>query len=558
MPSSIDKNRLPASFLYEQNTDPAAGMEGAPPGFGQPFLEHIHTVNGRYGLVSHSYLNIDEALADSRSNAYRMRSDCGVMESLEARQRATALLNWHIEPEDAASLEQIELARHMTDVLQATPRFTEMRRSLLEALWFGRHMTAATFAGRMVHGKRRICVKDWQPRNGDKLKFRYDDGTFKHFEGQVGIRVGTAYASPRHWTDPRTGDTVEKIQPTEQGLVYWLDKWERDTCVVHRHMVEDAPYWEPRFAGRINGVGIRDRIYWTWYAMVECLQRVVEYLDRAAFGIEVWPYPAGSATAKEAATAAASNAMGGGRTIILAPLPAGEDQELYLPKLIEPGLGGVSTTIDVIKSYFGHKIKRYILGQTLTSEADATGMGSGVADAHLATLADIVKYDSVNLEETLTTDFLRPLQLWNFPASRGINLHFRIDTEEPDSDRKMASLKMAWDMGLKLKAQDVADVIGAAMPDADDETLANPQIAAAEQAAMMPEGPPGEAAGPMPGQPMPGQPMPGEPGSQQPLDLGEMIDQAAATGQALKRSEQARNMESKMLSHLHRVNGSLL
>ena len=87
----------------------------------------------------------------------------------------------------------------------------------------------------------------------------------------------------------------------------------------------------------------------------------------------------------------------------------------------------------------------------------------------------------------------------------------------------------------------------------DEDALIGLYINAAEQAAMMPEGPPGEAAGPMPGQPMPG-----EPGSQQPLDLGEMIDQAAATGQALKRSEQARNMESKMLSHLHRVNGSLL
>ncbi len=42
-----------------------------------------------------------------------------------------------------------------------------------------------------------------------------------------------------------------------------------------------------------------------WYAMVECLQRVLEFLDRASYGIEVWPYPAGNNTALEQTKAAA-------------------------------------------------------------------------------------------------------------------------------------------------------------------------------------------------------------------------------------------------------------
>ncbi len=567
MPASVDKNHMPASFLYEQQGDPAAGIKGAPPNFGQEFLEHIHTVNGRYGLVSHSYLNQDEALNDSRVNAYRMRADCGVMESLEARQRATALLNWHIEPENTNSHEQVQLAQTMTDILQRTPRFVEMRRCLLEALWFGRYMTAATFTGKMINGHRRIACKNWEPRNGDKLKFRYADGSFRYMEGQVGLRVGTAYAAPRHYTHPKSGDTIQKIQPTEDGLVYWLDKWERDTTIVHKHMIEDGPYWEPRFAGRIHGVGIRDRIYWSWYAMVECLQRVVEYLDRAAFGIEVWPYPAGNPVAKQRASDAAQNAMGGGRTIILAPLPQGEDAELYLPKLIEPGLGGVSTTIDMVKTYWGHKIKRYILGQTLSSEAEATGMGSGVADAHLATLADIVKYDSVNLEESITDDYLRPLQLWNFPASSHVNLFLRIDTEDPDARGKMEGFKNAWDMGLKLKASDVADVIGASMPDPDDEILENPALqAAAANALNVPadadaDGIAGEGTGQA-------QIVAGNDGAttalnpaaanQKPLDLGEAVDQASANGSAMKRSHQGRHMQNRMMQYLQRANGATL
>jgi len=435
-----------------------------------------------------------------------------------------------------------------------------MRRSLLEATWFGRQATAATFQGKKVQGQRRICVKDWQPRNGDKLKFRYDDGTQRYMEGQLGIFVGTAYASPRMYVDPRTNQTMNKVQATEDGLVYWLDKWERDTMILHRHMVEDAPYWEPRFAGRIYGVGIRDRIYWTWYAMVECLQRVIEYLDRAAFGIEIWPYPSGNAKAKEAASEAARKAMGGGRTIILAPLPQGEDADLYMPKLVEPGLGGVATTIDIVRTYFGHKIKRYILGQTLSSEAEATGMGSGVADAHLATLADIVKYDAGNLEESITTDFLKTLQIWNFPKSDHIQLEFKIDPEDPDAAGKMQGFRQAWDMGLKIKSSEVADVIGSAMPDADDEFLQNPQFAP------QPMGPDGQPMGQEIPRDADGDGFTGDGTNQEiavdqasggaVLDTGAMIDRGESRNADAERARSM--MHANVMSQLHRANGSRL
>lgn len=523
----MDDSSLPAEFLYSRPKDPAAGTSGAP-NYSREILPHVSSVNGRYGLVSYSYLSADQAINDSRANAYRMRNDCGIMESLHARQRAVALQNWSIEPEDSSSFEQQQLVRCMTDILQETPRFAEMRRCLLESLWYGRYMTLGEFENKRIGGINRICCKKWSPRNGDKLKFRFDDGTLKHVDGQVGIRVSTAYSAPRNYMDPNTGEVIQKIQPTEEGLVYWLDKWERRQAVVHKHMIEDAPFFEPKLAGRINGVGIRDYIYWDWYAMIECLQRVVEYLDRAAFGVEIWPYQAGSPAQKEATEKAAEEAMGGGRTIILAPIQPGEDQELFVPRLVEPGLGGINTTIDMIRTYWGHKIKRFILGQVLSSEAEATGLGSGVADAHLATLADIVQYDSVNLEETITTDFLRPLQMWNFPDSAGIRLQFRISTEEPDSDRRLASMKMAWDMGMKIRADEVADTIGVSMPDADDEVLQNPAFMQAGEAAM---GMPGAD----PSMPMQGMPAPGQP-AQAPIDLGQVIEQNSANGAAMSRA----------------------
>lgn len=171
----MDSSRLSASIIQTAMFDPAAGTS-APPNFGQEIVPHIHTASGRYGIASHAYLNMDEALRDSRQNAERMRADCGIMECVEQHQRVAALLPWHIEPDDAKNPEQQELAATMTAILEETPRFTEMRRYLQEAIWFGRSCVANQFGADTVRGQWRTVVKRWEPRHGDKLVFRSDDG----------------------------------------------------------------------------------------------------------------------------------------------------------------------------------------------------------------------------------------------------------------------------------------------------------------------------------------------------------------------------------------------
>lgn len=493
--TTLQKQTIPRAILNANALDPARSIN-APPGMGRDVLPHIYTVSGRTGIASNSYLNQDEALRDSRDNADRMRADCGIMECIESRERAVALLSWSIVPEVATS-DSKDLAAKMTRILNRTPRFVELRRNLMEAIWFGRQATNQQYGKTLIDGRWYDTVKRWSPRHGDKLVFRWDDGSGKYDPDQVGIRVGGFWPGEWHATDPVTGEEYQRIQPTQQGLVYWFNALERKQLAVHKHHIEDGPFHDPLMSGRIHGVGIRDRIYWTWYAMIECLQRVIEYLDRAAFGIEVWPYQLGNKTHQKDTEAAAKKAMGGGRTVILAPLPTGESAELFLPRIIQPGLAGINTTIEIIKEYFGHKIKRYILGQTLTSEADATGLGSGVADAHLATFADIINYDAVNLEETITREILEVLQFSNFPASIGTLLQFKINTEADDIQGKMAAYKQAWDMGARLKASEIYDVLGSAIPGPGDETLFNPQLGAMGPAASKP---------PIAGMPQPGQP----------------------------------------------------
>jgi hypothetical protein len=165
----------------------------------------------------------------------------------------------------------------------------------------------------------------------------------------------------------------------------------------------------------------------------------------------------------------------------MVPVIPGEQADLFGVQHIEPGPQGAELLKTICQDFYAHKIKRLILGQTLTSEAESTGMGSGVADAHLATFSDIIRYDAVNLQESLTDDFIQVLKEENFPWARGIHIRLILNTERPETQEKLAAYNAAWSMGLKVRAEDLYNLIGARRPDQEDEVLQNPNIMMAEQ-----------------------------------------------------------------------------
>jgi hypothetical protein len=485
-------------------TDPASAWPGAPPNFGQPDMPHMFSFVGRYGMVANAYMHADEALMHSSANAEIMRNEPMIMECVEARMRCVALLNWHIQPVDndvlRDALDKADsqetamrirtalkkpksdaqvMADKLTSILKHTPQFMKLRYALMDAIWYGKTATVQTMGVRPIGGQRRIFVRKWEPRHGDKLIFRYADDSYEYDPDQVGIRIGpTTQSNDDKWID-YAGFERSRVDATQHGFVYWFDGQQRRRMCLHKHIIEDGDFMRPEKAGSINGVGIRSRIYWTWWAYQESLKLLLEYVERSALGIEIWKYPAHDPKAKERTEKAAQERGAPGRSVVLVPIPTGEYGDMYGVQIVEPGLGGISELQSVLQTFFGHKIKRYILGQTLTSEAEATGMGSGVADAHLATFHDIVRFDGLNLEETITTDLLRPLQQWNFPGTDDVFLRFVIDTESPDAQERIASYQAAWAMGVKIRTEDIYDALGASPPVDGEEFLDNPGLESA-------------------------------------------------------------------------------
>ncbi len=454
-----------------KDKDPASGILGMPPNLGEGLLPHVITHQGIISSVSRIYRPSDEAIKDSFDNARFMRNDPVIMECVELRQRSTALLDWHLEPDNEKDERQVQLCDDLKLILENIPRFMQYRENLLHATWYGRYGCQHRFRWKKLRNNMRIVCNRWLPVNGDKIVFRYDDGTQEYDPDQVGIRVGAGFTTGTSVAKAWTAERINKVEPTDYGLAYFLEAWERPLLALHKHYIEDGEYEEPANAGRIHGVGLRSRLYWIWYQKQETLAQMVEYLERSATGIEIWYYPWGDPQAEARTRAAAEERIGPGRNIVLVPRPMGEEGQAYGVERIEPGMAGIDALHKLVTEYFGWQIKRMILGQTLTTESGATGLGSNLASVHLDTFMQIVRYDSALLEETITTDLVEPLKRFNFPWAEDIPIRFRIDTEAPDAESKLEAFMKAWEMGLKIPVQQVRDLIGVPKPDKDQEVL---------------------------------------------------------------------------------------
>jgi hypothetical protein len=66
-----------------------------------------------------------------------------------------------------------------------------------------------------VGGHLRTIVKRWEPRHGDKLVFRWDDGSHEYDPDQVGIRVSRPAITK--WTNTHSNDFTGQSATRSKG-----------------------------------------------------------------------------------------------------------------------------------------------------------------------------------------------------------------------------------------------------------------------------------------------------------------------------------------------------
>lgn len=493
------------NLLNDQRArDQSHQVPGMPPNFGRSVIPHIVTFPDMLFNVARSYRNPDEAIRDSRQNPIHMRQDVWLTTFLKARQRMISQTNWKIVPEDEHCPKQKKLAERITNIIRRMrPGFQRYRQWLQEAIWFGRCAVNNVYGWQWINGERTLGIDHWWPVHGDKLVWKYDDHTFPG-SGPVGIRIG--YQSTPELLGNSSlykgaigliGGRNRRVEVTnDYGLAYFLEDWERRLLTIHTHEIEDAAYEDSHGAGAIHGIGIRSQIYWFWILKQEALQQLVEFVERVGQGFTIYYYDSGNPDARSEMETIAKEHTGS--NVVLFPRPLGDDNSTYGIERIEPGAGAIDSLRSLVEDFFGDAILRFILGQTLTMKAEATGIGAGATDAHEKSLHDIVVYDAKNHDESLTHELVQPLKEFNEPAARNVHLRFESEVEDPHVEKQMDALKQAYDMGMKVPVRRVAQLVGIGEATSEEEFLSLEQQQQ-QMGGMMPGMGGGDSFGGIPG-----------------------------------------------------------
>lgn len=415
------------------------GAGGLPPNNGLWVVPHFETFAAVWNTVSRTYrFTYDEAMRHSRQNALAYRRDIVVREAINARKMPVAGLEWHIEPRNDMDMGDVDHARKVQETIEDTPNLQRLFFYLLEAMWYGRYGAALTYDWDWSRGYRRAVVTQHEPINGDKLVFRYS--------GELGILVGANYQGA--WI------------PTERGRCHVYSPGERQTIILHQFEVDDADFYDGEMAGRIMGVGVRDSLYWFLYLKQRVMAWLMEFLERVgAGGLTIYYYETGN-QASLAEVQDAAEKQKNNNAILFPRYTDGKSGPGI--ERIEPSEAGAQLLFSLMNDYFDRNIRRFILGQSLSSEAGGTGLGSGVAEFQQQTLNDILKYDARNLQESLTRDFVATVSRHIDPG-RAVPW-FAFDVDRPNAAEHLQAAQALFEMGADLDEDDLRGVLGLEKP----------------------------------------------------------------------------------------------
>lgn len=459
----------------------------------QYILPHVKQFVAEFQTPAKTYrFTFDEARKRSHVDTLSMRRDGFIISRLQARYLPVLGAEWHVKStgESGAKVDENgvvedEIGKKYTELLKCTPRFLQLRKCLLEAVWYGRYGVQLKFGPVDCCGQQMTGITGWLPVNGDKITCTY--------EGDPAIRIASSFAS-QATAQGATVSQANKLHTSigDVGHVLILDKpaW-RQRFVIHVHEIEDADFNEPELAGGVNGVGLRHYCYWLWWLRQEIMEWLLSYLEMmGAGGLTIVGYDMSNPKGLEEAKAAFAERA----TVAYLPIPPGADKQSNIVQRLEPSGTGNDIFTAWIDGYFNAIMTQIIIGQNLSSQSDSTGLGSGVADLHADVKAQIHAYDAQNLDETISQQLLKTLVMLNEPRA-SVSLKYETVLQKRDPDKALAAAQTAFGMGAEVPESHVLDMANIPRPEKGEKVLsqANQQAQSAELSMM--QGEPGEGEG---------------------------------------------------------------
>ena len=370
-----------------------------------------------------------------------MLRDPDVAASLQSLVLEIASLEGSWEAEDKDDAKQASFAEAMNDIYQRIPRRTDMLRNLSLASWYG---PAAVNFQIVRDPETQFAVSGWTPIHPDAIAF--------DMYGNLAMRVGAAYLTE-----------LSVVDIGLNSMVHIFNRNERANIILNVNFTEAPSFDDPRSADQVyRGVGNRDRIWFLWYLKQKAMQQASIFMERYSAGVRIGRYTAGNAEEQTAIINALANMLND-NTIAL-PRTPGQEIDTCDITILDPPAARATVFMDFI-NWCSSKIKEVQQGQSLTSEAGGTGMGSGVSDQHANTKSLFVRFLADCLAESVTKDLGGTFgRILGYPDSVVRRVKLKLATERPNIKERLEAAKMFYDMGGGLDENELRSLLGFAEP----------------------------------------------------------------------------------------------
>ncbi len=463
-------------------------------------VPHVVTFASIYSSAYRTYLHekFDEALRKSPQYALDIQRDAHIQGCLQERKLAVVSRKWHLEVDDPKDKWQMMVKDGLTKVVQRTPFLKKLMWAELDAIWYGKSGVQARWwwqgldlaendplgepvidpildmalpeltrpqpqgAGYQSKPKQRaLCVEKWKPVHGDKFGNKFD---------------GTPYLLITPWVaDAFRKQGYETTLTTRGGYGLVLSGSLRERFILHSHELVDEDFFQAEKGEAIFGLGLRDRLFWSWWLRQEYLGWVVDFLERVGLGVTVWYYDASNPQSKADTEKAAREQSR--RSVILCPMwPDGRGGKMQpLVDRLETPTGGSEVLLAMMDTMRNIE-QRLINGQDLSAQTKATGIGGDAqADFKADTKFQITAYDCENLAESLTGSDTCPslvstAKKWTYPWA-DFPVRWMFNASAVDPEKKLEAVKTFVDMGGSVIEDEARALVGMSDPQEDDVTL---------------------------------------------------------------------------------------
>lgn len=432
-------------------------------------LPHVLTHASVYATAkAYWHGKYDEARRHSREDMLAMWNDTSLRGLLEERIYQVVSQPWRLAIPDEKNSEQVQVRDHLKSLLDEVMDFHDIRWSLLNAIWYGRSAVQWKWQWQQHKSVKSLTVDDWLYHQGDKIGGMHD--------GNLYILI---YSAADEDVDLPGAETIVTTEGGK-GLVL-KGSWKERFC-VHRHLVDDADFWESEAGDARHGVGVRSVLYWMEFLKKEWLANITDFVERIGLGLTLLHYPSGDPVAKTQAQEAAKEMMAT-RTVLL--VPTFGDQRMPTVTRTEVPMGGADMLLKLIDRIT--ELQRiYVVGQTMSTGNDNDGSLGGTGKANFArdTKTQIRDIDSRRLDATLTGSWRRPGLIWmmqkyTFPHTipsaanpDGFRVRFITGLEEKEAAEKLeAATTLVKEFGLPIRQDDLYEAGGFTKPAPGDDVV---------------------------------------------------------------------------------------